>query len=453
MFQRSTFALFVARDKKSSGRVVERQPALQLRDKCFCSFPRRVINEWLFTENITNYCIIHVLICSLQGDLLIVNPLTAEPYCGCDPVLLRQYYFAPLQLCYEHHTRGPCEAGLLFSYNHTTATTSCDCGAKSPNYHPGTGHCYQFQTKGPCRKGQEFRKGSGGGECSCRPGYVHWSANGECYKAFTPGPCNNSEFIVPDKRRPIEENSGRCVENPCPRAHLYFPTSDGQSGQDSSVKCHKVGSRGPCPLGQLVVFEKYSGKSYRGECGCSPGYNQNYWPEDERCYEWYTRGPCKESFLFQYNRDSGKTECVCDEHEGFVFWNETGKCYRLYTQGPCPNYAWLIPGDAPGEVFCECRTGFHFDPDSYSCLPLFSSPPLAMPLTMSEPAGVDWARGIFVTPGAERRSDRGEPDYSWLTSSRWARGGRSRTFFQQRPFSRKSASFRHRQPYQQHRQY
>ena len=25
-------------------------------------------------------------------------------------------------------------------------------------------------------------------------------------------------------------------------------------------RCYKVGSRGPCPLGQLVVFERYSGK-------------------------------------------------------------------------------------------------------------------------------------------------------------------------------------------------
>ena len=72
----------------------------------------------------------------------------------------------------------------------------------------------------------------------------------------------------------------------------------------------KVGSRGPCPLGQLVVFEKYSGKSYRGECGCSPGYNQNYWPETGQCFEWYTQGPCKDSFLFQYNRDSGEQDTL-----------------------------------------------------------------------------------------------------------------------------------------------
>jgi hypothetical protein len=93
--------------------------------------------------------------------------------------------------------------------------------------------------------------------------------------------------------------------------------------------CKQVGSRGPCPLGELVVFEKYSGKSFRGECGCSPGYNQNYWADTGKCYEWYTRGPCPESFLFEYNKDSGRTECVCDDQEGFVFWNETKQCYRV----------------------------------------------------------------------------------------------------------------------------
>ena len=56
-----------------------------------------------------------------------------------------------------------------------------------------------------------------------------------------------------------------------------------------SGDCYKVGSRGPCPLGQLVVFERYSGKSFRGECGCSEGYNQNYWPQTDQCYEWYSQ--------------------------------------------------------------------------------------------------------------------------------------------------------------------
>ena len=29
---------------------------------------------------------------------------------------------------------------------------------------------------------------------------------------------------------------------------------------EGDSRCYKVGSRGPCPLGQLVVFERYSGK-------------------------------------------------------------------------------------------------------------------------------------------------------------------------------------------------
>ena len=30
--------------------------------------------------------------------------------------------------------------------------------------------------------------------------------------------------------------------------------------EEEDSRCYKVGSRGPCPLGQLVVFERYSGK-------------------------------------------------------------------------------------------------------------------------------------------------------------------------------------------------
>ena len=129
---------------------------------------------------------------------------------------------------------------------------------------------------------QVFSLSGSAGACVCKDNYVLWPENGECYKAFTPSPCRPEEFIIPKREedrgggggREIRDGGsvvGACVRNPCPRAHLYFP--DGSDG-GKSIKCHKVGSRGPCPLGDLVVFEKYSGKSYRGECGCSPGYNQ-----------------------------------------------------------------------------------------------------------------------------------------------------------------------------------
>ena len=78
-----------------------------------------------------------------------------------------------------------------------------------------------------------FSKMAGRGECLCRRGYVFWPLNGECYKAFTSGPCRNGQFLVPHDE---DENIGKCVVNPCPRAHLYFPGDD----FDSQIKCHKV---------------------------------------------------------------------------------------------------------------------------------------------------------------------------------------------------------------------
>ena len=169
---------------------------------------------------------------------MIVNPLTAEPYCGCDPLLLRQYYFPPLKLCYEHLTRGPCEAGLLFAYNHTSDATHCLCSESLVNFHEPTQQCFQFGTKGPCQNGQTFQYNSAlnRGECRCREGYVFWPRNGQCYKAFTAGPCDSEQFLVPHKRN---KNLGHCVDNPCPRSHLYFPTNP-LDNKDTEVKCHKV---------------------------------------------------------------------------------------------------------------------------------------------------------------------------------------------------------------------
>ena len=89
-----------------------------------------------------------------KGDLLIRNPDTAEPYCGCDSVLLNQYYYSPLKLCYEHFTKGPCELGSLFTYNHSSETTDCGCDPSYPNYFKPLGQCFQLGTKGPCGPGQ-----------------------------------------------------------------------------------------------------------------------------------------------------------------------------------------------------------------------------------------------------------------------------------------------------------
>ena len=295
-----------------------------------------------------------------KGDLLIRNTDTDEPYCGCDSDLLNQYYYSPLKLCYEHFTKGPCELGSLFTYNHSSQTTDCGCEPHYPNYFPPLGQCFELESKGPCGAGQVFRHDpeSGRSGCQCKADYVYWEKTRACYREFTPGPCRPGQFLVKGN-----DGVGFCSKNPCSKAHLYFPSAS----DPSQGHCHKVGGQGPCPSGELVVFEAYSGKSYRGDCGCSPGYNQNYWPEDGRCYEWYSQGPCPDSFMFRYNKEERRTECRCDTAAGFVFWNETGKCYRVYTQGPCPDNAWLIPTGDLSEVYCECRNGFYFAAKDYLC--------------------------------------------------------------------------------------
>ena len=68
----------------------------------------------------------------------------------------------------------------------------------------------------------------------------------------------------------------------------------------------------------------------------------------------------------------------------------------IYFQGPCPANSWLIPTDTqlnpdqnkivtglqqslapapvvPGsqlDIFCECRDGYHFSEENYSCEPI-----------------------------------------------------------------------------------
>ena len=101
---------------------------------------------------------------------MIREPQTGEPYCGCDPSLLHQYFYPSLGLCYEHMTKGPCELGAIFSYNHTLARTGCLCSKSMPNYFPPLGECFQLETKGPCGKGQVFRHDpkSGRSGCQCK---------------------------------------------------------------------------------------------------------------------------------------------------------------------------------------------------------------------------------------------------------------------------------------------
>lgn len=159
--------------------------------------------------------------------------------------------------------------------------------------------------------------------CQCKEGSVLWK-DGYCYRKYTKGPCDDGEFIF---------NSTSCVNNPCRKGRLYFP---------AEKNCYAIGTRGPCAINQVVVFDfttrpSIDGISYNGICGCS-GIISNL---DQSCNE---RDPL---------------DTACSSTPGMVEVN--GKCYKLYTRGPCGPGEWLESHKnslRPRNAKCVCRPGY-----------------------------------------------------------------------------------------------
>lgn len=127
---------------------------------------------------------------------------------------------------------------------------------------------------------------------------------------------------------------------PCKRNRLYFPREK---------TCYRIGSRGPCPIGQVVLYDHSSrpsidGISYNGICGC---------PNELKA-----TGKCLEE-----NKS-------CEHLPGMFAIKK--QCYKLYTQGPCGQGEWLVAKRQrrnddnsnweivknDKKVRCECRPGY-----------------------------------------------------------------------------------------------
>lgn len=99
-----------------------------------------------------------------------------------------------------------------------------------------------------------------------------------------------------------------------------------------------MGTKGPCPDGQLVTFDfetrpSVDGLSYNGLCSCN--------------------SECK-----------AITTIECEKN-ALVYEN---RCYKLYTQGPCAKGAWIVPKRQGREELwteskkkqgiCDCMPGY-----------------------------------------------------------------------------------------------
>ncbi|KAF6216864.1 hypothetical protein GE061_001214 [Apolygus lucorum] len=295
--------------------------------------------------------------------------------CLCNQTTMSSQYWEPSATCYEHYVQGPCEKGQVFLPGGT-----CGCDITFKQYHPETNLCYTVGSTGPCMKGHKYiaiyneTTKNENGACFCKDGYVLWPENGQCYRPFTRGPCEQGSMLDIDYEREIKQL--QCIPLPCGPAKLYFPGGKG---------CHKVGTNGPCPEDQVVLFQENPEQSletvsYLGVCGC-----QIYQPSSESFYPTLRglkpseNGKCSSTRKLDPDPNpasskeasgsategvrTGKDPCI--SKRGMVLWTDN-TCQPLYNQGPCKDGEWVVPDRGKGQRQgrgwkmgkCECRPGY-----------------------------------------------------------------------------------------------
>ncbi|XP_037086778.1 uncharacterized protein LOC119107440 [Pollicipes pollicipes] len=207
-----------------------------------------------------------------DGELLTFSRATHEPVCGCSRRYMARTYWPHTDSCYQQMTRARA----------AWPSAAAHAGLRE-NYDRRSGQCYPQGERGPCPPGNvfAFNNVTGSTECRCPADSLVLPDTGACHRAFAQGPCKRNRFVAP---RPEAPHQGVCVTNPCRRGELYFSSRP------------------------LVQYEEFRGISYRGACGCTKHFTQNFWPADGRCYEQQTRGPCPARELFAYNATSGRTD-------------------------------------------------------------------------------------------------------------------------------------------------
>ncbi|CAG0924858.1 unnamed protein product [Notodromas monacha] len=152
-------------------------------------------------------------------------------------------------------------------------------------------------------------------------------ANG-CHPEWTRGaPCPENQWLT---KADGSATDGKCSLKPCPGNQLLWtipgnPTRVCASASFGIDKCPEVRPN------HVSVTDKVRGT---GQCDCSAGLV--FWPADDRCYQLYSRGPCPEGQILVYDPLAKFISCQtnpCDA-ELNVLWND-GVCYALSTTGPC----------------------------------------------------------------------------------------------------------------------
>lgn len=116
-----------------------------------------------------------------------------------------------------------------------------------------------------------------------------------------------------------------------------------------------------------TVFLLRSRKQHRGICRDIPkceNPNEIFWPQNGRCYERLTKGPCTKGQLITVSSD-GSAVCACNHKKDMIdyFYNGYG-CFQHFTKGPCKEKGHLFLPDRS----CDCTDELpHFHDVTKQC--------------------------------------------------------------------------------------
>ncbi|KAI4463632.1 hypothetical protein MML48_4g00021332 [Holotrichia oblita] len=192
---------------------------------------------------------------------------------------------------------------------------------------------------------------------------LYWPPDGKCYKIFKMGyPCPDDMELSPAATKAgVREFSAEC----------RCPPKSAQSTYDG--RCHELFKAGPCQRGQYFApdsrshTDSESKKQHRGICRDIPkceNPNEIFWPQNGRCYERLTKGPCTKGQLITASLD-GLAVCACNHKTDMIdyFYNGYG-CFQHFTKGPCKEKGHLFLADRS----CDCSDELpHFHDITKQC--------------------------------------------------------------------------------------
>lgn len=159
--------------------------------------------------------------------------------------------------------------------------------------------------------------------------------NGLCETLLKNATCSEGQWLILDynsMKLPQPQIRPKCATRHCLKNLYYWPDNG---------KCYsKLSSSTVCPVGNELADDIFGD----GVCQCKE--DPPHGPVNNgTCYPLYSRGPCKDQFVFAEN-DDGVTECIPDkcyaekqkysQDKILLYLDEDKQCYEEKTRGPCP---------------------------------------------------------------------------------------------------------------------